>query len=149
MLLNHFNHGFKVSKCLISPITLQECHKFYLKPNRSTLQGSMTDYLKGNVVSWPQLCHISASMSRGLAYLHEDLPYRAEGPKPAIAHRYTSSQDQCRAERNHTLEQLMGAGKLVGHPKKVIFGTFLECLVSHMPLSKKFLCRIHGLGRFV
>ncbi|TRY81669.1 hypothetical protein DNTS_025991, partial [Danionella cerebrum] len=55
-------------------------------------RGSLTDYLKGNVVSWPQLCHISASMSRGLAYLHEDLPYRAEGPKPAIAHRYVGTR---------------------------------------------------------
>ncbi len=31
---------------------------------------------KGNPVSWAQLCHIIQSMSRGLAYLHEDLPYR-------------------------------------------------------------------------
>ncbi|XP_043120707.1 activin receptor type-2B-like [Puntigrus tetrazona] len=56
-------------------------------------RGSLTDYLKGNPVSWPQLCHISASMSRGLAYLHEDLPYRAEGPKPAIAHRDFKSKN--------------------------------------------------------
>lgn len=49
--------------------------------------------MKGNPVSWPQLCHISSSMSRGLAYLHEDLPYRAEGPKPAIAHRYMSQSE--------------------------------------------------------
>lgn len=28
-------------------------------------------------------------MSRGLAYLHEDIPsYKGEGPKPTIAHRY-------------------------------------------------------------
>uniref|UniRef100_A0A8C1K2P3 Serine/threonine-protein kinase receptor n=1 Tax=Cyprinus carpio TaxID=7962 RepID=A0A8C1K2P3_CYPCA len=39
------------------------------------------------------MCHISASMSRGLAYLHEDLPYRAEGPKPAIAHRDFKSKN--------------------------------------------------------
>uniref|UniRef100_A0A8C2PMK9 Serine/threonine-protein kinase receptor n=1 Tax=Cyprinus carpio TaxID=7962 RepID=A0A8C2PMK9_CYPCA len=56
-------------------------------------RGSLTDYLKGNPLSWPQLCHISASMSRGLAYLHEDLPYRAEGPKPAIAHRDFKSKN--------------------------------------------------------
>ncbi|KAI2667943.1 Activin receptor type-2B [Labeo rohita] len=40
-----------------------------------------------------RLCHISGSMSRGLAYLHEDLPYRAEGPKPAIAHRDFKSKN--------------------------------------------------------
>lgn len=52
------------------------------------LQGSLTDFLKGNVVSWSELCHIAESMARGLAYLHEDIPrQKEEGPKPAIAHR--------------------------------------------------------------
>lgn len=51
-------------------------------------QGSLTDYLKGNTVSWSDLCHIAETMSRGLAYLHEDIPsYKGEGPKPTIAHR--------------------------------------------------------------
>ncbi|RXM99659.1 Activin receptor type-2B [Acipenser ruthenus] len=51
-------------------------------------RGSLTDYLKGNAVSWNELCHISETMARGLAYLHEDVPrHKGEGPKPAIAHR--------------------------------------------------------------
>lgn len=54
----------------------------------SVLQGSLTDYLKGSVVSWNELCHIGETMACGLAYLHEDVPrYKGEGPKPAIAHR--------------------------------------------------------------
>ena len=51
-------------------------------------QGSLSDFLKGNAVSWPELCHISESMACGLAYLHDDVPrQKGEGPKPAIAHR--------------------------------------------------------------
>ncbi|XP_023254056.1 activin receptor type-2B-like, partial [Seriola lalandi dorsalis] len=50
-------------------------------------RGSLSDFLKGNVVSWSELCHISESMACGLAYLHEDIPrQKGEGPKPAIAH---------------------------------------------------------------
>lgn len=53
------------------------------------LQGSLTDHLKGNTVTWSELCHVAETMSRGLAYLHEDIPsYKGEGPKPTIAHRY-------------------------------------------------------------
>lgn len=52
------------------------------------LQGSLTDFLKGNIISWIELCHIAESMACGLAYLHEDIPrQKGEGPKPAIAHR--------------------------------------------------------------
>lgn len=51
-------------------------------------QGSLSDFLKGNIISWAELCHIAESMARGLAYLHEDVPrHKGEGPKPAIAHR--------------------------------------------------------------
>ncbi|CDQ90604.1 unnamed protein product [Oncorhynchus mykiss] len=49
--------------------------------------GSLTDYLKANVVSWNELCHISQTLARGLAYLHEDIPGLKDGHKPAIAHR--------------------------------------------------------------
>lgn len=52
------------------------------------LQGSLTDHLKGNTVTWAELCHIAETMSRGLAYLHEDISsFKGEGPKPTIAHR--------------------------------------------------------------
>lgn len=59
-----------------------------LNLNLAFCQGSLTDHLKGNTVTWNELCHIAESMSRGLAYLHEDVPsYKGEGPKPTIAHR--------------------------------------------------------------
>lgn len=54
----------------------------------STVQGSLTDFLKANVVSWNELCHIAQTMARGLAYLHEDIPGLKDGHKPAISHRY-------------------------------------------------------------
>lgn len=50
-------------------------------------QGSLTDYLKANMVTWNELCHIAQTMARGLAYLHEDIPGLKDGHKPAIAHR--------------------------------------------------------------
>ncbi|KAF5889816.1 activin receptor type-2B-like, partial [Clarias magur] len=56
-------------------------------------RGSLTDYLKGNTVNWRELCHIAESMARGLAYLHEDLSYRLECPKPAVAHRDFKSKN--------------------------------------------------------
>ncbi|KAF4087877.1 hypothetical protein AMELA_G00076300 [Ameiurus melas] len=57
-------------------------------------KGSLTDYLKGSVVSWNELCHIAETMACGLAYLHEDVPrYKGEGPKPAIAHRDFKSKN--------------------------------------------------------
>lgn len=51
------------------------------------VQGSLTDYLKANVVTWNELCHIAQTMARGLAYLHSDFPGHRDGHKPAIAHR--------------------------------------------------------------
>nr|XP_046148846.1 activin receptor type-2B [Oncorhynchus gorbuscha] len=57
-------------------------------------RGSLTEYLKGNAISWTELCHISETMACGLAYLHEDVPrYKGEGPKPAIAHRDFKSKN--------------------------------------------------------
>ncbi|TRY55337.1 hypothetical protein DNTS_009043 [Danionella cerebrum] len=57
-------------------------------------RGSLSDYLKGNVVNWSDLCHISETMSSGLAYLHEDVPRsKGDGPKPAIAHRDFKSKN--------------------------------------------------------
>lgn len=54
----------------------------------TSAQGCLTDYLKADVLSWSQVCVIAQSMSRGLAYLHEDVP----GHKPAIAHRWVEPQ---------------------------------------------------------
>ncbi|XP_055494656.1 activin receptor type-2A-like isoform X1 [Leucoraja erinacea] len=56
-------------------------------------KGSLTDYLKANVVSWNELCHIAESLARGLAYLHEDKPGLKDGHKPAVAHRDFKSKN--------------------------------------------------------
>ncbi|XP_070694810.1 activin receptor type-2A isoform X2 [Pempheris klunzingeri] len=56
-------------------------------------KGSLTDYLKANVLTWSELCVITQSMSRGLAYLHEDIPGHKDGRKPAIAHRDFKSKN--------------------------------------------------------
>ncbi|KAF7652649.1 hypothetical protein LDENG_00094060 [Lucifuga dentata] len=56
-------------------------------------KGSLTDYLKANVVSWNELCLIAQTMARGLAYLHEDIPGHKDGHKPAIAHRDFKSKN--------------------------------------------------------
>nr|XP_020473617.1 activin receptor type-2A-like isoform X2 [Monopterus albus] len=56
-------------------------------------RGSLTDYLKANVLSWSELCLIAQYVSRGLAYLHEDIPGHKDGHKPAIAHRDFKSKN--------------------------------------------------------
>ncbi|XP_037550036.1 activin receptor type-2B-like [Nematolebias whitei] len=57
-------------------------------------RGSLSDFLKGNVVSWTELCQITESMSCGLAYLHEDIPrLKGDQHKPAIAHRDFKSKN--------------------------------------------------------
>lgn len=47
------------------------------------LQGSLGDFLKGNVLSWSELWHIATSMSCGLNHLHQE----ELSAKPCIAHR--------------------------------------------------------------
>ncbi|MCI4375808.1 hypothetical protein PGIGA_G00114120 [Pangasianodon gigas] len=56
-------------------------------------KGSLTDYLKANVVSWNELCHIAQTFARGLAYLHEDIPGLKDGHKPVVAHRDIKSKN--------------------------------------------------------
>ncbi|XP_042301709.1 activin receptor type-2A isoform X2 [Sceloporus undulatus] len=56
-------------------------------------KGSLTDFLKANVVSWNELCHIAETMAKGLAYLHEDIPGLKDGHKPAISHRDIKSKN--------------------------------------------------------
>lgn len=56
--------------------------------------GSLCDYLKSHTISWHELCKIAESMSRGLMHLHEEIPAtKAEGLKPAIAHRDFKSKN--------------------------------------------------------
>jgi len=62
-------------------------------------QGSLTDYLKANVVSWNELCHITQTTARGLAYLHEDIPGHKDGHKPSIAHRYAVDESEISKRR--------------------------------------------------
>lgn len=56
-------------------------------------KGSLTDYLKANVVTWNELCHIAQTMARGLAYLHADVPGLRDRHKPAVAHRDIKSKN--------------------------------------------------------
>ncbi len=70
------------------------------------VQGSLTDYLKANVVTWNELCHIAQTMARGLAYLHSDFPGHRDGHKPAIAHR---------------LEMCSSLGSIMGMKQKTLY----------------------------
>ncbi|XP_078454475.1 activin receptor type-2B-like isoform X1 [Lampetra fluviatilis] len=57
-------------------------------------KGSLMEYLKGNVLTWRELCLITETMSRGLAYLHEDaMGPKGELLKPSIAHRDMKSRN--------------------------------------------------------
>uniref|UniRef100_A0A3Q3JW04 receptor protein serine/threonine kinase n=1 Tax=Monopterus albus TaxID=43700 RepID=A0A3Q3JW04_MONAL len=75
------------------------CRDVILNENQSNpslclLQGSLSDFLKGNVLGWSKLCHVSESMAHGLAYLHEDVPpQKGIEAKPAIAHRDFKSKN--------------------------------------------------------
>ncbi|KAK3106491.1 hypothetical protein FSP39_021009 [Pinctada imbricata] len=57
-------------------------------------KGSLCEYLKGNTITWSQLCKMAETMSRGLAYLHDEIPGgRGTEAKPAIAHRDFKSKN--------------------------------------------------------
>lgn len=57
-------------------------------------KGSLCDFLKANVVTWAEMCRIAESMARGLMHLHGEIPAsKAEGFKPAIAHRDFKSKN--------------------------------------------------------
>ncbi|XP_076334624.1 activin receptor type-2A-like isoform X7 [Tachypleus tridentatus] len=57
-------------------------------------RGSLSDFLKANVVSWKELLIITDSIARGLMHLHEELPQsKLEGYKPSIAHRDFKSKN--------------------------------------------------------
>lgn len=56
--------------------------------------GSLYDYLKRHVISWPQLMRLAVSVAKGLAFLHEDLPAnKLAAHKPAVAHRDFKSKN--------------------------------------------------------
>ena len=57
-------------------------------------RGSLCDFLKGNLISWEDLCKIALSIGQGLTFLHEEK--QASGrfdTKPAIAHRDFKSKN--------------------------------------------------------
>uniref|UniRef100_A0A8C4R2L8 Serine/threonine-protein kinase receptor n=1 Tax=Eptatretus burgeri TaxID=7764 RepID=A0A8C4R2L8_EPTBU len=57
-------------------------------------KGCLCDYLKGHVLSWPEVCRTVESTARGLAYLHDELPGKKGGVhKPVIAHRDFKSKN--------------------------------------------------------
>lgn len=53
--------------------------------------GSLADYLKSHVVTWPELCVMAGGMASGLAYLHTEVPGALF--KPCIAHRDFKSKN--------------------------------------------------------
>ena len=57
--------------------------------------GSLSDYLKGHLVSWPEALSIAEGVSRGLAHLHEEAALSRAGgaAKPAVAHRDFKSKN--------------------------------------------------------
>ncbi|XP_059487863.1 activin receptor type-2A isoform X2 [Neocloeon triangulifer] len=57
-------------------------------------RGSLCEFLKANVVTWPELCRIAQSMARGLMHLHEEMAANSQqGRKPAVAHRDFKSKN--------------------------------------------------------
>ena len=56
--------------------------------------GSLSDYLKGNTVTWSEMCKMAETMAQGLAYLHDEIPAgKGREAKPAIAHRDFKSKN--------------------------------------------------------
>lgn len=53
-------------------------------------QGSLLKFLKGNTVSWQEMCIFGRSLAAGLAYLHNDDDYET---KPCFVHRDVSSKN--------------------------------------------------------
>ena len=54
--------------------------------------GSLSDYLKSNVLTLENVCKMAGSVAAGLAYLHSEITSE-NGEKPAIAHRDMKSRN--------------------------------------------------------
>ena len=72
-------------------------------------QGSLSDFLKRNTISWENLFHMAQGMALGMAYLHAEIPR----VKPSIAHRDIKS-------------------------KNILVKNNLTCCISDFGLSLKF-----------
>ena len=92
----------------------------------SILKGSLCDFLKGNVVSWADLCKIGETMACGLAYLHDEIPSTPTlKGKPAVAHRDLKSKNvllkqdltACIADFGLALKFEPGKGSNETHPQ--------------------------------
>lgn len=56
--------------------------------------GSLCDYLKAHIVTFPELLRIAEGIASGLTHLHEELPSsRGEELKPTVAHRDFKSKN--------------------------------------------------------
>lgn len=56
--------------------------------------GSLFEYLKGNTVTWSELCKITETLASGLSFLHDEIPpSRGLDAKPAVAHRDFKSKN--------------------------------------------------------
>lgn len=56
--------------------------------------GSLCEYLKGNTITWLEMCKLGESMASGLAFLHDEIPGTSnEDCKPAVAHRDFKSKN--------------------------------------------------------
>lgn len=89
-------------------------------------RGSLCDFLKGNVVSWADLCKIGETMACGLAYLHDEIPSTPTlKGKPAVAHRDLKSKNvllkqdltACIADFGLALKFEPGKGSNETHPQ--------------------------------
>lgn len=56
--------------------------------------GSLCEFLKGNTVTWSELCKLAESIASGLSFLHDEIPESSgQACKPAIAHRDFKSKN--------------------------------------------------------
>ena len=56
--------------------------------------GSLCEFLKGNTITWAEMCKLAESIASGLSFLHDEIPPGGgEDCKPAIAHRDFKSKN--------------------------------------------------------
>lgn len=103
--------------------------------------GSLCDYLKAHTVTWSELCKIAESMARGLTHLHEEFPAtKAEGLKPAVAHRdFKSKNVLLKADLTACIADFGLA--LIFEPGENIFCKFKSSLIKQIQIQRQTLRR--------